>query len=208
MSATLELELVELRRANTELRNERDAALAELRVRTAALTQRTSEYGERIEHQSAAIEVLRAMSASPGDKKPVFDLIVRRAVELCNAGSGGLFEYDGKLVSIGTIHGLFEHDGGLLHVESVHGTEPDITPSPLAAYLRQFPMAPKRGSISMRAILENQLIHIRDMRAEVDLLDDVRWLGHRSQVSVPLRQGGHAVGVITMAAHEPGGFSG
>jgi two-component system NtrC family sensor kinase len=207
MSATLEQELVELRRANTELRNERDAALAELRVRTAALTQRTSEYGERIEHQSAAIEVLRAMSASPGDKKPVFDLIVRRAVELCNAESGGLFEYDGKLVSIGTIHGLFEHDGELLHVESVHGTEPDITPSPLAAYLRQFPMAPKRGSISMRAILENQLIHIRDMRAEVDLLDDVRWLGHRSQVSVPLRQGGRAVGVITMAAHEPGGFS-
>jgi hypothetical protein len=53
------------------------------------------------------------MSASPGDKKPIFDLIVRRAVDLCNAQSGGLFEYDGNLVSIGTIHGLFEHNGEL-----------------------------------------------------------------------------------------------
>ena len=35
----------------------------------------------------------------------------------------------------------------------------------------------------------------------------VRRLGHRSQVSVPLRQSGRAIGVITMAAHEPGGFS-
>src|SRR5690349_15955778 len=67
-------------------------------------------------------------------------------------------------------------------------------------------MAPKRGSVSMRAILDNQLLHIRDMSAE-DLIDDVRRLGHRSQVSVPLRQSGRAIGVISMAAHEPGGFS-
>jgi two-component system, NtrC family, sensor kinase len=181
--------------------------LTELRQRTEELARRNSEYGERIEHQSATIDVLKAMSASPGDKKPVFDLIVRRAVELCNAESGGLFEYDGNLVTIGTIHGLYEHDGEMVHVESLDGTELDIAPSSLESYLRQFPMPPKRGSISMRSILDNQTIHIRDMRAEVDLLDDVRRLGHQSQVSVPLRHQSRAVGVITMAAHEPGGFS-
>jgi len=184
------------------------AVLAEaLTARDAALTQRNSEYGERIEQQAATIDVLKAMSASPGDTQPVFDLIVRRAVELCNAQSGGLFEYDGERVHIGTIHGLYEHDGKLLHVQSLHGTEPNIAPTSLATYLRQFPMPPKRGSISMRAVLDSQIMHIRDMREEVDLLEDVQRLGHRSQVSVPLLRDARAIGVITIAAHEPGGFS-
>ena len=51
----------------------------ELQARTAALARRNSEFGERIEQQSATIDVLKAMSASPDDTQPVFDLIVRRA---------------------------------------------------------------------------------------------------------------------------------
>ena len=72
------------------LRAERDAALS-VRPRwrrtccaTAELAKRNSEYGERIEHQAATIDVLKVMSASPGDPQPVFDLIVRRARDLCN----------------------------------------------------------------------------------------------------------------------------
>ena len=87
------------------LRAERDAALAreaalakELAARDAALAQRNSEYGERIEHQAATIDVLKAMSASPGDPQPVFDLIVVHASKLCNGSGAGLLEFDGKLV--------------------------------------------------------------------------------------------------------------
>ena len=61
----------------------------ELQAQTAALAQRNNEYGERIEHQSATIDVLKAMAASPGDAQPVFDLITRRAGDLCNAPSVG-----------------------------------------------------------------------------------------------------------------------
>ena len=39
----------------------------------------TPKFDERIEHQAATIDVLKAMSASPGDPQPVFDLITRRA---------------------------------------------------------------------------------------------------------------------------------
>jgi hypothetical protein len=49
---------------------ERDAALAALHARSTALTQRDIEYAERIAHQSAIIDVLKAMSASLGDTQP------------------------------------------------------------------------------------------------------------------------------------------
>src|SRR6266566_7782303 len=68
--------------------------------RTAELASRNSQYGERIEHQSATIDVLKAMSASPGDPQPVFDLIVRRARDLCNSTQAALFEFDGELVHL------------------------------------------------------------------------------------------------------------
>ena len=74
MTATQDDTIAELQRTIAELRRERDAAQA----------QRNSEYGERIEQQAATIDVLKAMSASPGDPQPVFDLIVRRAVDLCD----------------------------------------------------------------------------------------------------------------------------
>ena len=54
-------------------------------LRTPPNCERNSEFGERIEHQAATIDVLKVMSASPGDPQPVFDLIVRRARNLCNA---------------------------------------------------------------------------------------------------------------------------
>src|SRR5690242_21436785 len=87
MSATADQELAELRRAYEDMRSERDSALA-------ALARRDTEYGERMEYQAATIDVLKAMSASPGDPQPVFDLIVRRAQELCNGLSASMFEFD------------------------------------------------------------------------------------------------------------------
>ena len=99
MSATADQELAELRRAYAELPKERDAALT-------ALARRNTEYGERIEHQSATIDVLKAMSASPGDAQPVFDLIVRHAPALCSAPTATLFEYDGELVHVRASHNI------------------------------------------------------------------------------------------------------
>ena len=65
-----------------------------LQERTAALALRNSEYGERIEQQSATIDVLKAMSASPGDAQPVFELIVRRAREFCGASRSAALEFE------------------------------------------------------------------------------------------------------------------
>ena len=60
MTAPVDSAVGDLQRANAELRRQLD----DCRTKLAA---RDSEFGERIEHQSATIDVLKAMSASPGD---------------------------------------------------------------------------------------------------------------------------------------------
>src|SRR6478752_2517729 len=67
------------------LRAERDAALSEKAALAEALATRNNEFGERTEQQAATIDVLKAMSASPGDARPVFELIVERARTFCEA---------------------------------------------------------------------------------------------------------------------------
>ena len=104
-----------------------------------------------LEHQSATIDVLKAMSNSPGNAQPVFELIVRRACEVCDAPSAAFYQFDGKLV----------------HFRVQFGAESIMAHGALEAYRRQFPMPPTRGSFAMRAILDRQIVHIRDIAAEL-----------------------------------------
>jgi two-component system NtrC family sensor kinase len=171
------------------LRAERDAALSEKVALTEALATRNSEYGERIEQQAATVDVLKIMAASPGDPQPVFDLIARRARDLCNTPRATLYEFDGELV----------------HLRSRAGT--DDAHDALEAYKRLFPMVPTRGSITCRAILDRQIIHVRDLAGEPGVMAAVRNLGHKSQISVPLLRDGAAIGAVAMPSAEIGGFS-
>jgi GAF domain-containing protein len=166
----------------------RETALAkELAVRDLELAQRNSEYGERIEHQAAAIDVLKAMSASLGDAQPVFELIVHRALSLCNGASVGLFEYDGKLV----------------YRRAASGGD-EVANQRFAA---MFPMVPTRRLLGARAILDRQTVHVRDMDAEPDLFEAARPAGGKSLLAIPLLRDSEAIGALVLNSREPGGFS-
>ena len=184
MSATLDEAAADPQQTIAELRRQLDACRAELAARN-------SEYGERIEHQSATIDVLKAMSASPGDPQPVFDLIVRSARELCGTTVAALFEFDGEHV----------------HLRSVVGIEAYGTPDAVEAFERVFPMAPTRGSMACRAILDRQIIHVRDLAGEPAVLASIRALGHKSAISLPLLRDGAALGAVALTSGEIGGFS-
>src|SRR5437868_12078030 len=73
-----------------ELQRKLDEARAELAARNSA-------YTERIAYQGAANDVLKVMSASPGDPQPVFDLISVRARDICDAYGVTVYEFDGSL---------------------------------------------------------------------------------------------------------------
>ena len=60
------------------------------------LRQRTEDLTESLEQQTATSEVLRVISTSPGELKPIFDAMLLNAVRLCEAKFAMLFLYEGN----------------------------------------------------------------------------------------------------------------
>ena len=186
MTATQDDMIAELQRTIAELRQERDTARAE---RDAALAQRDSDYGERIEHQSATIDVLKAMSASPGDAQPVFELIVERARDLCDAYGASVWEYDGTLIHLRASNGVSDDPAVKQAVEAI------------------YPMVPSRERAIGRAILDRQIIRIDDYDADPELSPATRGITVKSTVVIPMMRAGAPIGGLGVGNRERGGFS-
>src|SRR5215468_8067465 len=92
MTATLDDEVVELRRANAELQRRLNEALAER---------------DDSEAQKAAIgDVLEVINSSVGDLTPVFDAMLERAFRLCDGVQGSLWTFDGGRPRLAVARGL------------------------------------------------------------------------------------------------------
>jgi two-component system, NtrC family, sensor kinase len=66
---------------------------------------RTLELSESLEQQTATSEVLRVISSSPGELKPVFDALLANAVRICDAKFGVLFLTEGDAFRYVALHG-------------------------------------------------------------------------------------------------------
>ena len=134
-----------VRRTEEQLFTERQVALLETFADQAViaienvglfrqLEVRNHDLTESLEQQTATSEILRVISGSPTDVQPVFDTIAQSAARLCEARYGHVFRFDGTLLHLVAITG-----------QTREGDE---------AMRRAFPMAPGRGSVAGRSILE------------------------------------------------------
>ena len=180
-----EIALLENFAAQAVIAMENARLLTELRQRTEELARRNSEYGERIEQQSATIDVLEAMSASSGDAQPVFQVIVERARAFCDADHANL-----ALV-----------DGDMLHVQAT-----TIEKCPMA----QFPRRVDATSMFGRAILARDAVQTPDVWADpqhfLRTMPGGAMPRPRGFVAVPLLRAGAPVGAIVLARNTPGEF--
>jgi transcriptional regulator with GAF, ATPase, and Fis domain len=95
-----QIELVKNFAAQAVIAIENARLLNELRQRTEDLSQRTTDLGEALEQQTATSEVLRAISSSPGDLKPVFETMLASAARICDAHVGGVYRWDGEFAQL------------------------------------------------------------------------------------------------------------
>ena len=155
--------------------------LTELQAKNADLT-------EALEQQTATANILRVISSSPTDVQPVFDTIVRSAVQLCSARFGVLHRFDG---------------------EQLHLAASDVTPEVLEVLQRTYPMRPSRSQVSGRAVLTRAVAEIPDVREDPEYRQDMAVAGAwRSLLGVPmLLADGSPIGTIVVQRSEPGSFA-
>ena len=176
------------------LRAERDAALAqksalveELAAQTAELVERNSEFGERIAQQAATIDVLKVMSASPGDPQPVFDLIVERACACCDAEFAALTLLDGDLLRLNATSGM--------------------TAARTQEFAAAYPLPVSQAFAGGRAILMRDTVQVPDTQVDPGFAQRGTNAWHRSVLAVPLLRAGTPIGAIGLGRSTPGAFS-
>jgi len=74
---------------------------------------------EVLEQQKATGEILRVISQSLTDTRPVFEMIAERAMRLCGALNGGVNIYDGGLVHVAAHVNLSRQFSDLASLEAL-----------------------------------------------------------------------------------------
>jgi GAF domain-containing protein len=150
---------------------------------------RTRELSEALEQQTATSEVLRVISASPGELEPVFRAMLENAVRICEAKFGMLYLCDGDA----------------FRAVAMHNTPPAFA----EARTRDPLLRPPPDSGLGRVAVTKQVVHIADITVDQAYLDRdparvaaVELGGYRSQLSVPMLKENELIGVINIFRQE------
>ena len=83
------------------------------------------ELRESLEQQTATAEVLQVINTFPSDLKPVFDAVLGKALELCDAAYGILWSYQGGKMYATALRGVPPAYANFLTRQGAHPVGPD-----------------------------------------------------------------------------------
>ncbi len=160
-----------------------DLSIAELQKQVGALTR---DLAEAREQQTATSEVLRVISASPGDLQPVFLAMLENAVRICEAKFGNIYRWDGDA----------------LRVVATHNTW-----GAFAEVLRRSPVRPHPKSVLGRVLTDKMVAHAvfaptgdgySETERDPSTVAAVEIGGLRTSLAVPMLKENELIGAFTV----------
>ncbi|HVH91512.1 MAG TPA: GAF domain-containing protein, partial [Candidatus Acidoferrum sp.] len=135
------------------------------------------ERDEALEQLTAASDILRMIARSQTDLQSVLEAVAESAARVCGARDALIYRIDGDV----------------LRLEAHHGPLPWMNES----------MPCNRGSVTGRAVVDQQTIHIHDLAAELDDEFPVgkalqQRFGQRTVLATPLLREGIPIGAIAI----------
>jgi GAF domain-containing protein len=153
-------------------------------------TRLLNELKQSLEQQTATADVLRVISSSPGDLKPVFDAILENATRICEAKFGYL-----QLPENGTFRMAAMHNAPPAFAHAIAQREPSFRPGPL--------------SMLARVVATKQLVHVADLsehpaykQGDPGAVRTVELAGARSVIVVPMLKEQELIGAIYIYRQE------
>ena len=138
---------------------------------------------ESLQQQTATADVLKVISRSTFDLQSVLQTLVESAAHLCDADKSTITR---------------QKDGVFYRAEAYGFSEEFVN------YVKDVPVVPDRGSITGRALLEGEIIHVADVTADPDFTfaEAQKLGGFRTILGVPMLREGVPIGVIALTRSE------
>ena len=186
-------ERIKGRRPKTPKPTRRDARKIEIRSKPSPLSEENKvarlAHDEALELQTATSEVLRVISASPGELETVFQAMLERAVRICGAKFGNIYRWDGDALYLAASHN---------------------TPMAYAEHRKRSPMGFNQMPENLRRMVARQTpIQVEDVLTLADVdkrnpitIAGVELGGIRTVLSVPMLREEKLIGAFIVSRQE------